>query len=107
MLASQVKVVGTNGQLSLGKQFAGKMVRIDQVDEGTWLIKSGEFMPDSEKWLHTPESIAKLEKALAWSEKNAPQDNFEQQIKGLERGSNKNRSQSSSLSKRSISARKI
>ena len=28
----QVKVIGNNGQLSLGKAFAGQMVMIDQVD---------------------------------------------------------------------------
>ena len=38
----QVKVIGGNGQLSLGKEFAGQMVLIDQLDNGTWLIKTGE-----------------------------------------------------------------
>jgi hypothetical protein len=47
----QVKVIGANGQISLGKEFAGKMVVIDQISDGTWIIKSGEFIPDSEKWL--------------------------------------------------------
>jgi len=44
-------VVGSNGQISLGKEFAGKMVLIDQVDDGTWIIKSGEFVPDSKSAL--------------------------------------------------------
>ena len=48
----QVKIVGMNGQLSLGKAFAGQMVVIEQVDEGTWIIKTGTFVPDSEKFLH-------------------------------------------------------
>jgi hypothetical protein len=76
--SSQVKVIGANGQVSLGKEFAGKLVLIDQIDNGTWIIKSGEFIPDSEKWLHQANHLTKLEKALKWAEKNKPINNFEQ-----------------------------
>ena len=79
----QVKVVGINGQVSLGKEFAGKMVLIDQVDASTWVIKSGNFIPDSEKWLHQSKNLAKLEKALEWAEKNAPKDNFDELTDGF------------------------
>ena len=82
----QVKMVGPNGQLSLGKAFAGKMVLIEQIEEGTWIIKSGEFIPDSEKWLHEPHNRAKLERALEWTEKNKACDNFDQFVWGYEHG---------------------
>ena len=81
----QVKVVGANGQLSLGKAFAGKTIVIDQVDEGTWIIKSGKFIPDSEAWLHQEKHAAKLEKALDWAKKNKPVDNFDKVIKELKK----------------------
>lgn len=80
-----VKVVGTNGQVSLGKEFAGKMILIDQIEEGTWIIKSGEFIPDSEKWLHRKQDAAKLEKALEWTKENKPVDNFDSLMKKLEK----------------------
>jgi len=83
---AQVKVIGTNGQVSLGKEFAGKMVLVDQIDNGTWLIKAGEFIPDSEKWLYKGNNIAKLEKALAWAKKNKPRDNFDKLAKEIENG---------------------
>ena len=63
MSNQQVKIIGANGQVSLGKEFAGKMVLIDQVDASTWIIKSGEFIPDSEKWLHQAHNLSKLENA--------------------------------------------
>lgn len=85
MESQQVKVVGANGQLSLGKAFAGKMVVIDQVDEGTWIIKSGAFIPDSEAWLHQEKHAAKLDKALASAKKSKPVDNFDKVIKRLEK----------------------
>ena len=80
----QVKTIGINGQLSLGKEFAGKMVLVDQVDEGTWIIKCGEFVPDSEKWLHQGNNTAKIEAALEWAAKNKPSSNFDTLIKKIE-----------------------
>jgi hypothetical protein len=73
----QVKVIGCNGQVSLGKEFSGQMVLIDRVDNNTWVVKSGEFIPNSEKWLYQGNNQSKLDRALHWAEKNKPQDNFE------------------------------
>ena len=74
----QVKVIGGNGQLSLGKEFAGQMVLIDHLDTGIWLIKTGEFIADSEKWLYQGDGLARLDKALSWTANNKPKDNFEE-----------------------------
>lgn len=79
----QVKVIGINGQLSIGKEFAGKTVLVDQIDKTTLVIKVGTFVPDSEKWLYQGRNLAKLEKALEWAEKNMPLDNFEQFVHGF------------------------
>lgn len=84
---AQVKVVGINGQLSLGKAYAGKMVLVDQISEDTWIIKAGEFIPDAEKWLYQSGNLTKLEKALTWSENNKPTDNFDQLARDIENGS--------------------
>ncbi len=80
----QVKMIGINGQVSLGKAFAGKMVLIEQVGVGIWIIKAGEFVPDSEKWLYQDDNLAKLDRALEWAEQNKPQDNFDTLIKQFE-----------------------
>ncbi len=34
-----VKVVGANGQISLGKQFAGRQVLVEEREAGVWLIR--------------------------------------------------------------------
>ncbi len=62
------------------------MVLIDQVDDGTWIIKCGEFVPDSEKWLHQGDNLAKIEKAIDWAVKNKPSENFDEMIQGRENG---------------------
>ena len=65
--ASSVKVVGANGQISLGKQFAGRQVLIEEQETGVWLIRTATVIPDNERWLHEPQAAADLARAVAWS----------------------------------------
>jgi hypothetical protein len=65
-LQSSVKVVGSNGQISLGKQFAGRQVLVEEQEPGVWLIRTATVIPDNERWLHFPQATADLDKALAW-----------------------------------------
>ena len=67
-----IKTVGSSGQISLGKKFAGQTVILSELDPGVWLIKVGRFVPDNEKWLHTPDVENTLNQALDWAEKNPP-----------------------------------
>ena len=89
MYTQHIKTIGVNGQLSLGKEFAGKMVLVDQIEKGTWIIKSGEFVPDSEKWLFKNDQLVKLDEALEWAEKNKPSSNFDAVIQEIENGVDK------------------
>lgn len=73
-----IKTVGSNGQISFGKKFAGQTVIVDEIQVGVWIVKVGQFIPDNEKWLHRPDVQAELNEAIAWAEKNPPKDtNFE------------------------------
>jgi hypothetical protein len=73
---STIKTIGQNGQISLGKEYAGRSVLMDELEPGVWILKLGQFIPDNERWLHTPESQAKIDEALAWAAENPPRDNF-------------------------------
>lgn len=81
---AQVKIIGQNGQLSLGKEHAGRAVLVDQLDDGTWMIKSGEFIPDSERWLHQADASDKLNQALSWAEQTEPKDSLEDLAQSIE-----------------------
>ena len=63
-----VKTVGRSGQIALGKAYAGRHVLVDELEPGVWLVKLGEFVPDSERWLHAPDAKADLDEAIAWAE---------------------------------------
>ena len=69
-----IKTVGNSGQISLGKKFAGQTVMIDEIQAGVWIVKLGQFIPDDEKWLYTPDVQAELNEAVAWAEENSPKD---------------------------------
>lgn len=58
------KQVGASGQISLGKEFAGRTVLIDSSEPGVWVIKTAQTIPDSELWLHEPVASARLNRAL-------------------------------------------
>lgn len=65
--ASQVKVVGLNGQISLGKQYAGRQVLVEEREPGVWLVRTATVIPDNERWLHEPQAASDLQTALSWS----------------------------------------
>lgn len=44
-----VKVVGVNGQISIGKQYAGRQVQIEEHGVGVWLVRTVTVVPDSER----------------------------------------------------------
>lgn len=43
----EIKTIGASGQISLGKQYAGKTVTVDQVEDGVWTIKTAQLIPDN------------------------------------------------------------
>ena len=69
-----IKVIGANGQISLGKQFAGRQVLVEEQEPGVWLVRTATVIPDNERWLHEPQAAADLVRALDWAKANPPRD---------------------------------
>jgi len=82
---SVVKTVGSSGQISLGKKFAGQTVLLDEIETGVWIIKLGRFIPENEKWLHRPEVQAELDEAIAWAEEHPPKKTNLEKLEALSR----------------------
>jgi hypothetical protein len=61
---TSVKVIGANGQISLGKQFAGRQVLVEEREPGVWMVRTATVIPDNERWLHEPQAAADLRSAL-------------------------------------------
>ena len=82
-----VKVVGANGQISLGKQYAGRQVLVEEREPGVWIVRTATVIPDNERWLHEPKAADDLQAAMAWSVTHAASDaDADDTLKRLEHG---------------------
>jgi len=63
----EVKTIGSSGQISLGKEYAGRTVMVEEVESGVWMIRTAQVIPDNELWSHSPEARESPDKALEWS----------------------------------------
>jgi hypothetical protein len=68
MNAVEVKVIGSSGQVSFGKEHAGKTITIEELQPGVWMIKTALVIPESELILHTEPFKSRLDEAIAWAE---------------------------------------
>lgn len=64
---TQIKVIGQSGQLSLGKEYAGRTVLVEETEPGVWRIRTATVIPDNEQYLHQAEAKASLERAMAYA----------------------------------------
>ena len=69
-----IKLIGSNGQISLGKQYAGRHVLVEESEPGVWIVRTATVIPDNERWLHEPAAAASLQAAMTWSASHPPAD---------------------------------
>ena len=77
-----VKIIGANGQISLGKQFAGRQVLVEEQAPGVWLVRTASVIPDNERWINEPQAASQLNTALDWALANTPVDTNVDQLLG-------------------------
>ncbi|MCE5278826.1 MAG: hypothetical protein ABFD92_10875 [Planctomycetaceae bacterium] len=59
------KTVDRRGRLTLGKEFANRLVIVKELAAGTVQVTLAQAVPDREAWLHeNPEAIAAVLKGL-------------------------------------------
>lgn len=72
---TQVKfaTVGNNGQVSIGKEFAGRQVQIEKTGEGLVIISPGKFIPDHQATFFTKQAMEGLQEFDTWATTHQPQ----------------------------------
>ena len=70
----EIKVVGKSGQISLGKRFAGKTLRLERRTDGTVLLTAVAMVPESQLWTLEEPDRSRIARGLAWAAANAPQE---------------------------------
>ena len=73
-IKTSVKLIGLNGQISLGKEFAGEQVLVEEREPGVWVIRTALVIPKNELWLHQLQAKKDLEQAMVWAQNNPPQE---------------------------------
>ena len=82
----KVLTVPSNGQISIGKQWAGREVMVEMVDENRMVITAGTFIPNDLATFYTKEAQAQLGDFNRWSQKTpARKTNLNQLRKRLGR----------------------
>lgn len=67
-----IKVVGKSGQISLGKSYAGKTLRLQHREDGSILITSVAVVPESQLWTIEEPDRSRIARGMAWAAKTAP-----------------------------------
>jgi hypothetical protein len=79
---SGIQILGREGEasFSFGKEYAGHVVAIEEVEPRVWVLKVGSPVPENEQWLLDPKVQASLDRALAWAAQNPPTETDLQQL---------------------------
>lgn len=72
--AVEIKVVGKSGQISLGKRYAGKTLRLERRRDGTVLLTAVAMVPENQLWTLEEPHRSRIELGLAWAAANKAQE---------------------------------
>src|SRR6185295_3964936 len=68
-IRTEIKVVGKSGQISLGKDYAGKILSLQRKADGSILLTAVAMVPENQLWtLEEPHRTA-IAEGLAWAAK--------------------------------------
>jgi len=63
----EIKVVGKSGQISLGKSYAGKTLRLERRGDGTMLLTAVAVVPESQLWTLEEPHRSQIARGLTWA----------------------------------------
>ena len=70
----EIKVVGKSGQISLGKSYAGKTLRLERRGDGTMLLTAVAVVPESQLWTLDEPHRSQVARGLTWAAQTSPKE---------------------------------
>lgn len=70
----EIKVVGKSGQISLGKNYAGRTFRLERVNDGRIVLTAVAMVPENQLWTLTEPHRSRIERGLAWAGQTKPRE---------------------------------
>jgi hypothetical protein len=71
---AEIKVVGKSGQISLGKGYAGKTLRVERHEDGSIVLTAVAIVPESQRWTLEEPHRSRIARGLAWAAATEPED---------------------------------
>ena len=68
--AMKLVTVSPNGQISIGKAWAGRQICVEEVSSNEIRISAGTFIPDAHRSFFTKDAFEKLDGFNEWEVKN-------------------------------------
>jgi hypothetical protein len=66
----EIKRVGQSGQISVGRELAGKLLRLEHLEDGRLILTPVVDVPESQLWTLREPDKARIERALVWAAAN-------------------------------------
>ena len=82
---AKIVSVPNNGQVCLGKKYAGRDAKIEYISENKIVVTFGHFIPDDQAVFFSDEAKSKLQ-SFAEYEKTKPVDGTAEKLKSASRG---------------------
>jgi hypothetical protein len=70
----EIKVVGKSGQISLGKSYAGKTLRLERRNDGTMVLTAVAVVPESQLWTLGEPHRSRIGRGLTWAAETEPRE---------------------------------
>lgn len=68
-MQAELKRVGQSGQISVGRERAGKLLRLEELEGGQLLLTPVVDVPESQLWTLSEPHKSRIERGLAWATK--------------------------------------
>ena len=72
--ANEIKVVGSSGQISLGKRYAGKTLELQRLEDGSILLRAVAVVPENQLWTLEEPHRSRIAKGLVWAAGAEPRE---------------------------------
>jgi hypothetical protein len=71
-IQAALKTVGSSGQISIGKAYAGKTLRVTLHEDGSMLLTPVVVVPESQMWTLQADAQAAISRGMAYAAAHAP-----------------------------------
>ncbi len=69
---ADIRVAGKSGQISLGKSYAGKALRVEHRRDGAIILTPVAVVPESQLWTLEEPHRSRIRRGLAWAATTTP-----------------------------------